>query len=117
MSSASPQQTPSRIGKYRILRHLKTGGMAAVYKAEDPDSGRVIALKVLTTESANQPKRLERFRREARQGERLRHENIVRLYDHGEVNGTFFLAMELVDGVDVEELIRLHGPLRPEDAR
>ena len=67
MASATPEQAPTRIGKYRILCHLKSGGMAAVYKAEDPDSGRTVALKVLTDESANQPKRLERFRREAKQ--------------------------------------------------
>src|SRR5207248_8455078 len=50
-----------------------SGGMANVYKAEDPETGLIVALKVLTHESASQPKRLERFRREARQGARLRH--------------------------------------------
>ncbi len=117
MSSASPEPLPARIGKYRILCHLKSGGMASVYKAEDPDAHRVVALKVLTTESANQPKRLERFRREAKQGARLRHENIVTLYECGEADGRFYLALELVDGVDVEELLRMYGPLSPKDAR
>src|SRR5438105_1419441 len=117
MSSVSLEQTPSRIGKYRILRHLKTGGMAAVYKAEDPKTGRIVALKVLNSESAAQPKRLERFRREARQGARLRHENIVALYDFGEAEGTLYLALELVEGIDVEELIQRYGPLEPDDAR
>jgi hypothetical protein len=91
--------------------------MAAVYKAEDPDNQRVVALKVLTAESASQATRLERFRREAMQGARLRHDNIVTLYEFGEADGRPFLALEFVDGVDVEELIREYGPLSPEDAR
>jgi serine/threonine protein kinase len=117
MSSALPEQTPKRIGKYRILSHVKSGGMASVYKAEDPDDGRIVALKVLSAESANQPSRLERFRREAKQCARLRHENIVTLYEFGEEDGVLYMAMELVDGIDVEELLRLHGPLDAEDAR
>src|ERR1022692_4830594 len=117
MASALPEQPPNRIGKYRILSHLKTGGMASVYKAEDPDNGRIVALKVLSAESANQPSRLERFRREAKQCARLRHDNIVTLYEFGEADGVLYMAMELVDGIDVEELLRLHGPLDAEDAR
>jgi tRNA A-37 threonylcarbamoyl transferase component Bud32/tetratricopeptide (TPR) repeat protein len=74
-------------------------------------------LKVLSTESANQPNRLERFRREAKQCARLRHENIVTLYEFGEADSVLYMAMELVDGIDVEELLRLHGPLDAEDAR
>src|SRR5260221_4239788 len=111
MSSALPEQTPGRMGKYRILSHLKTGGMASVYKAEDTETGDLVALKVLSTESANQPSRLERFRREAKQGARLRHENIVTLYEFGEAQGKLYMAMELIDGIDVEEMLRLHGPL------
>jgi serine/threonine protein kinase len=117
MSSGSPEPTLSRIGRYRIICHLKTGGMAKVYKAEDTETGRAVALKVLTAESASNPRRLERFRREAKQGARLRHENIVSLYEYGEADGMLFLALEFVDGVDVEELIRIHGPLRVQDAR
>src|ERR1700682_644807 len=105
------------MGKYRILSHLKTGGMAAVYKAEDPETGELVALKVLSAESAHQPSRLERFRREAKQGARLRHENIVTLYEFGETEGTFYMALELIDGIDVEELVRQHGPMSPDDAR
>lgn len=117
MSSALPDQTPGRLGKYRVLSHLKTGGMASVYKAEDTETGELVALKVLSSESANQPSRLERFRREARQGARLRHENIVTLYEFGEAEGKLYMAMELIDGIDVEEMLRLHGPLSPDDAR
>jgi len=117
MSSGSPQPVPAQIGKYRIVCHLKSGGMAAVYKAEDVTNGRVVALKVLNPESAAQPKRLERFKREALQGERLSHDNLVTLYEHGEADGRLYLVMEFVDGIDIEESIRLHGPLSPNDAR
>src|ERR1700728_4041042 len=115
MASALPDQPPNRIGKYRILSHLKTGGMAAVYKAEDPDNGRIVALKVLAPESANQPNRLERFRRQRQKCARLRHDNTVTLYEFGEDDGVLYMTMELVDGIDVEELLRLHGPLDAED--
>jgi serine/threonine protein kinase len=108
---------PSRIGKFRILRHLKSGGMAAVYQAEDTESGRVVALKVLNPESAVQNKRLERFKRECRQGARLKHENIVRLYEYGEIEGKHYLSMEYVDGVDIEEIVRQYGVLSAADTR
>lgn len=117
MSSGSPRTVPARIGKFRILRHLKTGGMAAVYQAEDTESGRIVALKVLNPESAVQSKRLERFKREARQGARLRHENIVRLYEASEIDGQHYLAMEFVDGIDIEEIVRMYGPLTVDDTR
>ena len=73
MDSVSPRlpteaPMPETIGRYRLLRHLKAGGMANVYKAENIETGLVVALKVLSTESAEHPKRLERFRREAKHG-------------------------------------------------
>src|ERR1700747_3092030 len=117
MASASQERAPPRIGKYRIICHLQSGAMASVYKAQDTESEQIVALKVLSTESANQHKRVERFRREALQGARLRHENIVSLYEFGEADGALYLALEFVEGVDVEELLRLHGPLTPDDAR
>ena len=117
MSSALPEKMPKAIGKYRIISHLKTGGMASVYKAEDPDNDRIVALKVLSAESANQPSRLERFRREAKQCARLQHENIVTLYEFGDDDGVLFMAMEFVDGIDVEELLRMYGPLDADEAR
>src|SRR5690242_9515933 len=117
MSSGSERSGPGQIGRYRIVRHLKSGAMASVYKAEDTDTGRIVALKVLSPESALQSKRLERFKREARQGARLRHENIVRLYEFGEFDRTYYLAMEFVEGIDIEEIVRQHGPLTIEDTR
>jgi tetratricopeptide (TPR) repeat protein len=91
--------------------------MAAVYQAEDTDSGRVVALKVLSPESALQSARLERFKREAAQGARLRHENIVRIFESGVIDGQQYLAMEFVEGIDIEEIVRQYGPLTVEDTR
>ena len=74
-------------------------GAGGVYRALDPDSGREVALKVLPPEViAGKPNLVERLRREAQAGARLRHENIVSLYEFGESGGAYFLAMELVEG-------------------
>src|SRR5207244_3284003 len=87
-----------RIGKYDVVAHIATGGMGAVYRAIDTEGGREVALKVLAPENAANPATLERFRREARHSAKLHHDNIVTLYECGEANGTYFLAMEFVDG-------------------
>jgi tRNA A-37 threonylcarbamoyl transferase component Bud32 len=121
MASDSPAPKPSRratrLGRYEILQHIATGGMGAVYKARDVELGRDVALKVLANELANQREALERFRREARSAARLRHENIVTLYECGEVNGTYFLALEFVDGIDLHDYITQKGQLEPGEAR
>jgi eukaryotic-like serine/threonine-protein kinase len=106
----------ARIGKYQIQAHLATGGMGAVYRAVDPERGLTVALKVLPPDLAARPAVLERFRREARHGLKLRHENIVTLYEFGEAEGTFYLAMEFVDGIDLQEHIKRNGPLDPVEA-
>src|SRR5947209_12659952 len=82
-----------RIGKYEVLAHIASGGMGAVYRARDRETGREVALKVLTPEMAAKPAMLERFRREARHAARLRHENIVTLYEFDHAKGTYYLAM------------------------
>jgi serine/threonine-protein kinase len=106
-----------RIGKYEVLAHIANGGMGHVYRALDTERGREVALKVLSPEMAAQPAMVERFRREARHAGKLRHENVVTLYDFGEVNGTLYLAMEFVDGIDLHEFVERKGPLDPEEAR
>jgi serine/threonine-protein kinase len=106
-----------RLGKYEVLAHIATGGMGAVYKAVDVDRQRAVALKVLSPEMAARPHLVERFRREARSAARLRHENIVALYELGEANGTYFLALEYVDGIDLHDLVSRKGPRPPEEAR
>src|SRR5437868_15394421 len=93
MASERPQISPGRrygqIGKYEIVAHLASGGMCVVYRAVDPGLGREVALKVLPPELANQTILLERFRREARNVAKLRHENIVTIYEFGEASGVY----------------------------
>ncbi len=119
MSSESAAKGPNRnirIGKYEVLSHIATGGMGAVYKARDTESGEDVALKVLSPEMAAKPVMVERFRREAKHAAKLRHENIVALHEFGEANRTYYLVMEFVDGIDLHEFSNKHGPLDPKEA-
>lgn len=106
-----------RIGKYEILEYVAKGGMGIVYKARDTALDRVVALKVLPPELARQATMLDRFRREARAAARLRHENIVAIYDVDEAAGTWYLAMEFVPGTDLGNYIHKKGKLSPGKAR
>jgi serine/threonine protein kinase len=107
-----------RLGKYEVLGHIATGGMGVVYRARDPEQKREVALKILPPElAASKPAVLERFRREARSAEKLNHENIVALYEFGEDRGTYFLVMELVEGIDLHEFISRRGKLSARRAR
>src|SRR5438270_8362860 len=83
-----------RIGKYEVIAHIASGGMGAVYRARDTENGREVALKVLNPEMAAKPAMLERFRREARHAAKLKHENIVTLYEFDQYQGTHYLALE-----------------------
>ncbi len=112
-----PGKRKERIGKYEILEHLASGGMGAVYKARDVDLDRVVALKILPPDMAANPAMLERFRREARAAACLRHENIVAIYDVGESGGTHFLALEFVDGTDLQDYINRKCRLHSDEAR
>ncbi len=94
------------IGKYDVLAHIATGGMGVVYHAVHQETGQIVALKVLTPDFAAKPVLLERFRREASRGLKLRHEHLVTMYEFSEANGMHFLALEFVPGVDLFEYIR-----------
>src|SRR5258708_6370584 len=87
------------IGRYEILAHIATGGICVVYKALDADLGREVALKILPPAVASKAVLFERFRREATHIARLRHENIVSIYEIGEDKDIHFLALEFVDGI------------------
>jgi serine/threonine-protein kinase len=120
MSSDSSAKRPARakrLGKYEVVAHIATGGMGAVYKAIDSVLKREVALKLLPPDMASQPEALERFRREARNAARLRHENIVTIYEFDQFGNIFYLAMEFIDGIDLLEYIRRKGRLDPEEAR
>ncbi len=97
-------------GRYRILRKLGTGGMANVYLAEDEVLGRRVAIKILNDRHAGDDQFVERFRREAKNAASLSHPNIVSIYDRGEAEGTYYIAMEYLDGRSLKELIVSRGP-------
>lgn len=115
--SASAGDSRSYVGKYQVVKHIATGGMGAVYQALDTDSGREVALKVLAPDYATRPVMRDRLRREADHGAKLAHENIVALYEFGEAQGTYFVAMEYVPGIDLFDYIARNGPLAPDAAR
>src|SRR5438874_1115937 len=97
-------------GRYRIMRKLGAGGMANVYLAEDQELGRRVAIKILDDRHANDDQFVERFRREAKNAAGLSHPNIVSIYDRGEAEGTYYIAMEYLDGRSLKELIVSRGP-------
>ena len=100
-------------GRYRVLSRLGSGGMADVYLAEDQLLGRRLAVKVLHHHFAEDQEFVERFRREASSAAGLSHPNIVAIFDRGEWDGTYYIAMEFVPGRSLKALVREQGPLDP----
>src|ERR687884_1251969 len=97
-------------GRYKIVRKLGAGGMANVYLAEDQELGRRVALKMLDERHANDEQFVERFRREAQSAAGLNHPNIVSIFDRGYAEGTYYIAMEFLDGRTLKELLVRNGP-------
>ncbi len=100
--------------RYRLLRRIGSGGMADVWLAEDSHLQRQVALKVLHRRFAQDREFVERFRREAEAAAGLSHPNIVAVYDRGDVDGTYYIAMQLLEGRSLKEMI--DRGLAPEQA-
>ena len=94
-----------KIGKYEIVAELGQGGMGVVYKARDPLIGRLVALKTVSPDLVSDPEILKRFYREAQSAGTLQHPNIVTIYDLGEADGCPYIAMEFVEGENLQTII------------
>ncbi|MEN0014539.1 MAG: protein kinase, partial [Solirubrobacteraceae bacterium] len=103
-------------GRYQVESQLGYGGMAVVYRAEDIQLGRKVAVKVLHAQYAEDNDFVERFRREAKAAAQLQHPGIVAVYDTGSWNGTWYIAMELLEGPTLKERIQKEGRIAPAEA-
>lgn len=107
---------PEVIGNFRIVSKIGQGGMGAVFRAMHGTLERPVALKILPAELASNAEYVARFLREARTIAQLRHDNVVQVYDAGEQNGQYYIAMELVDGCSLQKYIdETHGRITEEE--
>jgi tetratricopeptide (TPR) repeat protein/predicted Ser/Thr protein kinase len=104
--------TPTVVSHYRLLNHLGEGGMGVVFRAEDDQLGREVAIKLLRTEAVTSTEWLARFEREARLASSLQHPNICTIHELGEHDGQPFIVMELLEGRTIKHLVE-DGPLPP----
>jgi eukaryotic-like serine/threonine-protein kinase len=100
-------------GRYRMLQRVGSGGMADVVCAEDLQLGRKVAIKLLHRRFAEDAEFVERFRREASSAAGLQHPNVVAVYDRGEWDGTYYIAMEYLEGRSLKKLVTDEAPLAP----
>jgi eukaryotic-like serine/threonine-protein kinase len=100
-------------GRYRVVSRLGSGGMADVFLAEDQQLQRKVAVKLLHHRFAEDPGFVERFRREAHAAAGLQHPNVVGVYDRGDYDGTYYIAMEYLSGRSLKQLVRQEAPLDP----
>jgi beta-lactam-binding protein with PASTA domain/tRNA A-37 threonylcarbamoyl transferase component Bud32 len=103
-------------GRYRVLSRLGSGGMAEVYCAQDLQLGRKVALKILYRRFAEDGEFVERFRREASSAAGLQHQHVVAVYDRGEYDGTYYIAMEYLEGRSLKTIVQQEAPLDPDRA-
>ncbi|MFD0671809.1 Stk1 family PASTA domain-containing Ser/Thr kinase [Cohnella sp. GCM10027633] len=103
-------------GRYELLARIGGGGMALVYKAKDLLLNRFVAVKVLRQQFTHDDDFVKRFRREAQAAASLSHPNIVSIYDVGQVEDTYYIVMEYIDGANLNEIIRDRAPLQVDEA-
>lgn len=104
------------VGPYVLLERIGEGGMGQVFKAKQKVLNRIVALKVIRKECMSNPRAILRFQREIRTTGSLSHPHIVRAFDADHVDGTYYIAMEYIEGVDLARLVRDNGPLRVDQA-
>lgn len=107
--SSPESDQPKRLGKYVIQRRLGAGGMGTVFLALDSKLNRTVALKVLPRQRAANATLVKRFTSEGQNAARLEHDNIVKVFDTGEIDGHLYLALEYIDGIDVQDLVQKRG--------
>ncbi|HEY6878896.1 MAG TPA: serine/threonine-protein kinase, partial [Polyangiales bacterium] len=101
-------------GQFRILQRIGSGGMGAVYKAEQPEMNRFVAIKILHPKYVSRPDLVSRFRREARAMSHLSHPNTARVYMYGQLeDGACYIVMEYLEGKNLAQVTRAEGMLRP----
>lgn len=107
---SAPENLRDKLGQFELLSELGKGGMATVYKARHNESGRTVALKVISPEHRNNREFHQRFEREVELSKQLQHPNLVAAYESGEIDGQMCLVMEWVDGKPLE-LLLTRGPV------
>ena len=112
MTDVAPQ-VGTRFGRYLLRRLLGSGGMGHVYEAEDTAMDRVVALKLLSGTYSQDPDFRKRLQREARIAGRLREPHVVPIHDAGEIDGQLYVDMRLIDGTDLDTVLKGSGPLPP----
>lgn len=112
-ASLQASQKPGQPGRYQVLSELGRGGMGIVYKARDTVLDRTVAYKVLPDALKENPQALRNFLREAKSAAQLNHPNIVTVYDAGEQDGRYYIAMEYVDGTTLKEILRRKRQISP----
>ncbi|AKK28195.1 serine/threonine-protein kinase PknD [Mycobacterium sp. EPa45] len=114
---ATAGETPAgEFGRYKLLSLLGAGGMGQVWRARDSQTNRVVALKVLPENSADDEEPRERFRRECQAVAQLTEPHVIPIHDFGDIDGRLYLNMRLVDGTDLRTLIKQHGAMSPQRA-
>lgn len=103
----------TQFGPYRLLRLIGKGGMGEVYEAEDTVKDRIVALKLLPEGVSHDPVFRKRLQREAHSAGRLQEPHVVPIHDYGEVDGTLFVDMRMINGSDLRKLLKNFGPLAP----
>ncbi|WP_156661008.1 serine/threonine-protein kinase, partial [Mycobacterium sp. 852002-51163_SCH5372311] len=113
MSDGQGSRAGSMFGPYHLKRPLGHGGMGQVYEAEHTVKGWTVAVKLMSETLSKDPVFRERMKREARHTGRLQEPHVVPIHDYGEIDGQLYLEMRLIEGTDLETLLKQSGPLTP----